>query len=108
MMRLDPDGSEREVALPFAHARSLSINDRDGSVWVLAERAMAHYDRDGTLLQQWEDVPDGRSIAVDPEQSRAWVATASTLWKFAEDGVALARLEGFSALTRMSVYSGDN
>ncbi len=108
MMRLDLDGSEREVELPFANARSLAVNSRDGSVWVVSERAMAHYNRDGVLLQQWEDVPTGRAIAVDSGQSRTWLATASTLWKFTEDGASLARLEGFSALTHLSIYPGRN
>ena len=106
MMRLDLDGNSREVALPFQDARSLAINSRDGSVWVLSAAELALYSRDGQLLQQWSEVPGGRALAFDPAQDLAWIATAGALWKFAATGETLARLEGFSAMVRIAVDSG--
>lgn len=106
MARLGLDGEALEVELPFGDGLSLSVNRRDGSVWVLGERAMAHYERTGALIAQWADVPVGRAIAVDAERGRPWIATVSTLWKFTPAGETLARLEGFAGMTRLAFDAG--
>jgi len=94
------------VELPFADAISLSVDQRNGEVWVLGGKDLALYGRDGELLQQWSDVSGGRGIAFDPVQGRAWIATADALLKVSEEGETLARLLGFSSLSRLEVDPG--
>ena len=106
LVRLGLDGEALEVDLPFSDAQSLAVNRRDGSVWVIGEGAIVHLGRSGERIAQWEDVPVGRAIAVDWDRGRTWVATVSTLWKFNEAGETMARLEGFSAMTRLSMDRG--
>jgi len=106
MVRLDLDGGSQEVTLPFQGARSLAVNPRDGTVWVLAEDELALYARNGQLIQQWSEVPGGRALAFDPAQDRAWIATQDALWKFAATGETVARLEGFSSMVRIVVDPG--
>jgi streptogramin lyase len=106
MVRLDLDGGSQEVVLPFQGARSLAVNRRDGTVWVLAEGELALYARNGQLIQQWSEVPAGRALAFDPAQDRAWIATQGALWKFSPEGETVARLEGFSSMVRVAVDSG--
>ena len=106
LVRLGLDGEALEVDLPFSDAQSLAVNRRDGSVWVIGEGAIVHFGRTGERIAQWEDVPVGRAIAVDWDRGRTWVATVSTLWKFNEAGETMARLEGFSAMTRLSMDRG--
>ncbi len=106
LVRLDLDGSLLAVELPFADAISLSVDQRNGEVWVLGGKDLALYGRDGELLQQWSDVSGGRGIAFDPVQGRAWIATADALLKVSEEGETLARLLGFSSLSRLEVDPG--
>lgn len=107
LMRLGIEGEALEVELPFSDGQSVAVNRSDGSVWVVGEESMVHYGRTGEMIAQWEDVPVGRAIAVDWDRGRTWVATASSLWKFNEVGETMARLEGFSAMTRLSIDRGD-
>lgn len=106
MVRLDLDGGSQEVELPFQGARSLAINSRDGSVWVLSDAELVLYSRAGQLIQRWSEVPAGRALDFDPAQDLAWIATTGALWKFASTGETLARLEGFSSMVRIAVDSG--
>ncbi len=106
MLRLDLDGGSQEVLLPFQGARSLAVNSRDGSVWVLSDAELALYSRNGQLMQRWSEVPGGRALDFDPAQDLAWIATVGALWKFAATGETVARLEGFSSMVRIAVDSG--
>lgn len=106
LTRLDRTGAALRLDLPFAAAVGLAVDGASGDCWVLGERDLAVLAADGTLEQHWTDVPGGRGLSFDAVQQRAWIATGDALLKFAAEGQALARLDGFSSIVRIAVDPG--
>lgn len=106
LTRLDRTASVLDVELPFAAVVGLAVDGAHGSCWVLGERDLALFSADGALEQHWTDVPGGSALSFDAVQQRAWIATGNALLKFAPEGQALARLDGFSSIVRIAVDPG--
>lgn len=106
LTRLDRTASVLDIELPFAAAVGLAVDGVRGSCWVLGERDLALFSADGALEQHWTDVPGGSALSFDAVQQRAWIATGNALLKFAPEGQALARLDGFSSIVRIAVDPG--
>lgn len=106
LTRLDRTASVLDVELPFAAVVGLAVDGAHGSCWVLGERDLALFSADGALEQHWTDVPGGSALSFDEVQQRAWIATGNALLKFAPEGQALARLDGFSSIVRIAVDPG--
>ena len=106
LKRLNRAGRVLDVELPFAAAIGLAVDGASGDCWVLGELDLAVLAADGTLEQHWTEVPGGSALSFDSVQQRAWIATGNALLKFAPEGQALARLDGFSSIVRIAVNPG--
>ena len=106
LLRLDRSGAILEIDLPFATAVTISVDGSTGACWVLGETNLAVFSVAGGLLQHWTDVPGGSGLFFDSMHGRAWVATGNTLLKVTSEGQTMARLDGFSNISRIAVDPG--
>ena len=106
LMKLDRDGEPLVVELPFSDAVALSVDRRSGDCWVLGEMELAAFDRNGSLMSQFDGVPGGRDLAVDGANRQVWVAGSTMTWKFDMDEQIAVPLTGFTALHKIQIDPG--
>jgi hypothetical protein len=100
-----------EVALPFAAGVALDVDAVTGNCWVLGEQqnagSIATFDRNGTLLRLWEDLPLLHDIAIDGDNRQIWLAGGGVVWKLAIDGDEAVQLRGFGQSVQIEVDPGN-
>lgn len=107
LMRLDRDGGEMAIALPFADGQGMVEDSRTGQVWVLGASELAIVGAGGDLQGRWDGLEEGVGLDIDEVQEKLWIATRGFLWKFTLSGQTLARLGGFSGLLKVAVDPGE-
>jgi len=106
LFRLVPDGSARQVELPFARGLGVEVDPGSGACWVVGEEEVAALAPDGALLAHWQGIEGGRGLAVDGAQAQVWIATPGFLLRFSMSGELLARLGGFASLSWIELNPG--
>lgn len=89
----------------FSQPLSLSINPKDGSIWVadtdaVRVRKLSAAGQDLFELNSTSTPPafttNPGSLSVDPRDGSCWVAVFDTIYKYSADGKQLAKVEGFN------------
>jgi hypothetical protein len=107
LMRLDRDGGEMAIVLPFADGQGMVEDGRTGQVWVLGRSDIAIIGAGGEIQGRWDGLEEGVGLDIDEAQEQLWIATRGFLWKFNLSGQTLARLGGFSGLLKVAVDPGE-
>jgi hypothetical protein len=106
LIRLDVDGTQLAVELPFEAALDLDVDLQTGDCWVVGASDLAVFNDAGMLVLHRQDIPSGRDVAVDEINRWIWLSTSNVLWKLDVAGQPQARLEGFSSAARVAVNPG--
>ena len=100
-----------EVELPFSAGVALDVDAATGNCWVLGEQqsvgSIATFDRNGTLLRLWEDLPLLHDLAVDGDNRQIWLAGGGVVWKRAIDADEAVHLRGFGQSVQIEVDPGN-
>ncbi len=81
LVHLAADGSElsRTGGLQDYYLESLSVDPRDGSLWIPDRKEVVHVARDGSELWRGGEFEWASSVSADPRDGSCWVADAG-IW----------------------------
>ena len=99
-----------EVEMPFSAGVALDVDAVTGNCWVLGREedasSIATFDRSGTLLRQWRDLPLLDDLAVDGSNHQVWLVGRGVTWKLAIDADDEVQLTGFGRPIQVEVDPG--